>query len=244
MNTLIQKIQALRLEQTRLRQYLLRREQSILACTSAFSREGSALAENFAVTPLYVELSDRELSGALTIRNQGGESAVVEVQVMKWSQRDGRDHYAHTTEVLATPEFFTIKGGATQIVRVGMRRGLDPDKELSYRIFLQEIPVGPMTTDAIAKTTLRVALPLFVSPLALRRTDVRWDLISGNQMGMTVRATNAGTVHTQILGFKVLPAVPAEPVLTNYDHAYLLPGQTRNWALNGPPNLGADLFEH
>lgn len=240
MSTLIKRIQTQRLEQMRLRQHLLLREKTFLACTLAFILNGSAFAANFGVSPLRVELSDRQLSGALTLRNEGAEPAVVQVQVMKWSQKDGRDHYAPTTEVLATPPVFTIKNGAAQIVRIGMRRGLDPDQELSYRIFLQEIPMPQKDGETGAKIALRIGLPIFVSPLAVRRTDVRWDLINTTSTGMTVRATNAGNVHTQILGFKVLEASQPKPVSSTQDAAYLLPGQTRNWTLTGPPHLGAD----
>ena len=239
MKALIARVHTQRLEQIRSRRYFRLQQHSLLACTLTILLNGSAFAANFGVSPLRVELSDRQLSGALTLRNEGIEPAVVQVQVMKWSQVDGRDHYAPTTEVLATPPVFTIKNGAAQIIRIGMRRGLDPDQELSYRIFLQEIPMPPREGDTGAKIALRIGLPVFVSPIAVRRMDVRWDLVNSDAKGMTVRATNAGNVHSQILGFKVRDASHPNASSTQ-DAAYLLPGQSREWTLTGPPQRGAD----
>jgi fimbrial chaperone protein len=123
-----------------------------------------------------------------------------------------------------------------------MRRGLDPDQELSYRIFLQEVPLPPSEGDAGAKIALRIGLPVFVSPIAVRRMDVRWDLVTSDPKGMTVRATNAGNVHSQILGFKVRD--PSHPnASSTQDAAYLLPGQSREWTLTGPPQMGPDQIQ-
>lgn len=79
----MERVHTQRLEQIRSRRYFRLQQRSLLACTLTILLNGSAFAANFGVSPLRVELSDRQLSGALTLRNEGIEPAVVQVQVMK-----------------------------------------------------------------------------------------------------------------------------------------------------------------
>jgi fimbrial chaperone protein len=102
---------------------------------------------------------------SVTIRNGGAEPVVVQLEVSSWSQREGEALLAPTTDLLATPPIFRIPAGGTQLVRVGLRRAPDPQRELSYRLFLREVPSATPSASSI-RITLSISLPVFVTPLA------------------------------------------------------------------------------
>ncbi len=99
---------------------------------------GEAGAGSFQVNPIRVEMSKGATSAAITVRNDGNEPIVVQSSVVGWSQDKGQDVYAPTNEALVTPPIMTVPPGGEQIVRVGLRRAVDPQRELTYRLYLQE----------------------------------------------------------------------------------------------------------
>ena len=111
---------------------------------------------------------------SITVRNDGEEPVVVQSSVLAWTQEDGKDIYASTTEALVTPPIMTIAAGAEQIVRVGLRRPPDPRSELAYRVFLQEVPPPPKPGFTGLQVALRVGLPVFVAPGAPAARRLEW----------------------------------------------------------------------
>ena len=47
----------------------------------------------------------------MTVRNTGSEPAVIQMEVMSWSQAQGKDVYTLSKEILATPPIFTVPAG-------------------------------------------------------------------------------------------------------------------------------------
>src|SRR6187551_884973 len=64
---------------------------------------GAAVAGAFNVSPVRVELSAADRTQALTVRNEGGEPSVVQVQMLAWSQDSGQDVLQPTTDLLVSP---------------------------------------------------------------------------------------------------------------------------------------------
>ena len=94
----------------------------------------------FLVSPLRVELSAKTPIAVVTVRNEGVAAGVMKLDVMSWSQNEGQDTYSPTFDVLATPPVFSVPAGGSQIVRLGLRRPADANKELAYRLYLHEQP--------------------------------------------------------------------------------------------------------
>ena len=99
-----------------------------------------AKAASFGVSPVRVTLSESQSMGALTVRNDGTEPASLQMEMLNWSQAQGQDVLTPTRELLANPPIFTVPAGGSQLVRVGLRRAPDGQRELTYRIVLQELP--------------------------------------------------------------------------------------------------------
>ena len=104
---------------------------------------GVANAGTIGVSPVRVTLSDSQKIGSLSVRNEGTEPITMQMEVLSWSQREGKAVFAATRELLANPPIFTIPAGNSQLVRVGLRRAPDAQRELSYRVILEELPPPP-----------------------------------------------------------------------------------------------------
>ncbi len=101
---------------------------------------GIAQAGSYGINPVKLTLSAQNSTQIITVRNDGAQAAVMQVELAAWSQADGQDVYTPTRELLATPPIFTVPAGVSQIIRVGLRRAPDEQRELVYRLFLQEVP--------------------------------------------------------------------------------------------------------
>lgn len=124
-----------------------------------------ALAAQLGVSPTRIELRARTPTAAVTVSNPNAEPVVVQTQTVTWRREGKEDRYATTTDLIATPPIFTIAPNGTQIVRIGLRRPIGPSRELTYRLFLQEVPQeSPKPNPAGVRIVLRLSLPVFVKP--------------------------------------------------------------------------------
>lgn len=201
---------------------------------------GSASAGSFSVNPVRVTLTGGQTVGALTVLNNGDEPTVVQLEVVNWSQRDGNDVYWQTKEILATPPIFTVPPGGSQIVRVGLRRPPDAQRELAYRLFLQEVPPPPKPGFQGLQVALRLSIPVFVVPTALVKPALQWQAFRAGAGDIKVRATNTGTAHVQLANF-TLSASGGAGLGTQQAAAYLLPGQSRDWTIKKDAAAGSAL---
>lgn len=210
----------------------------LLACTSA-------QAGTFVVSPVRATLTVSQQVGALTVRNDSAEPTVVQLEVLSWSQQDAKDIYEPTREILATPPIFTVPPGGSQIVRVGLRRAPDPERELSYRLYLQEVPPPPKPDFQGLQVALRIGIPVFVLPSAPAKPVLRWQLSRTPQGQLRVSLSNDGNAHIQVANFRLVPA-GREPLPTQQVAAYVLPGQSRDWLMDvaptPPPGSALRLF--
>jgi fimbrial chaperone protein len=206
-----------------------------LVMAAFFLLSGSLWAGSFNVNPVRVELSAQRASAALTVQNNGDETAVIQAQTMAWSQEKGQDQYAASDDLLVTPPIFTIEPGAVQIVRVGMRRVIRADQELSYRLFLQEVPPPPKPGFRGLQVALRIGIPIFIAPKIKVAPVLLWTVArhAGNQIQVGLK--NDGKAHIRVTDFSVFQPDRETPLAIQQVAVYLLPGQSRTWLLPGDP---------
>ncbi len=191
-----------------------------------------AVAGSFEVNPIRIDLTQANRSVALTVKNSGTSAVVVQASVSAWAQEDGKDLLTPTNEVLVSPPVMTIQPDAEQIVRVGLRRAPDTQRELSYRIFLQEVPPPPQPGFQGLVVALRVGLPIFVQPRSgPAKATLVWNAELRDDQNLRVKVDNKGTGHVQISTVEVFPAGGTEPLAEQSGLAYVLPGQSRQWDL-------------
>jgi fimbrial chaperone protein len=200
-------------------------------------------AGSFQVSPVRATLSATHGVGSMTVRNDGSEPTVVQLQVVSWSQDQGKDVYAPTKEILATPPIFTVPPGGAQVVRVGLRRSPDSQRELAYRLYLQEVPRPSKPGLHGLQVALRFGVPVFVKPAAAAGPVLRWQAFRTSREQLKVSLTNDGNAHVQVANFKL--GLPGGAELATYQAAaYVLPGQSREWLLKTSAQPGATLHIH
>jgi len=210
---------------------------------------GIASAGTIGVSPVRVTLSDSQRIGSLSVRNDGAEPVTMQMEVLSWSQREGNAVFAATRELLANPPIFTIPAGSSQLVRVGLRRAPDVQRELTYRVILQELPPPPNPDLTGARMTLRISLPVFVSPEIEAKPVLLWQAARTSQGALKISLSNNGNGHIQIKNFKLSLLDSAQPWVTLQSSDYVLAGQSRDWIVlvspenpAPPPGVTLQLF--
>ena len=194
-----------------------------------------ANAANLGVSPVRVTLSDSQKIGSLSVRNEGTQPITMQMEVLSWSQREGKAVFAATRELLANPPIFTIPAGSSQLVRVGLRRAPDAQRELTYRVILQELPPPPNPDLTGARMTLRISLPVFVSPEIEAKPVLLWQAVRTSQGALKISLSNNGNGHIQIKNFKLSLLDSAQPWVTLQSSDYVLAGQSRDWIVLASP---------
>lgn len=190
-----------------------------------------AHAGSFAVNPVRVTLSAAQSVAAVTVRNVGSEPTVVQLETSSWTQHDGADVLAPTSEVLATPPILTIQPGASRIVRVGLRRPPDAHQELTYRLFLREVPPPEPISQGL-RVALLVSMPIFVVPPRVAAPEVHWRAIRTHDGKIRVQAANTGGSHIQLGQLDIAIAAGGEKVSSRNMSEYLLPNNSREWTVD------------
>jgi fimbrial chaperone protein len=204
---------------------------------------GPAVAGSIAVNPVRVTLTATQTTGALVVRNSGAEPSVVQLQVVHWSQQEGKDVYVPTKDLLATPPIFTVPAGGSQTVRIGLRQSPDPRREGSYRLIMQEVPPPPKPEFRGLQVALRLSVPVFVVPPVASPPALAWRANVTSQGDLQVTAANTGDAHVQVLRFKLSSAGVELSQAAPAAAAYILPEQHHDWSLRlgSVPAVGSTL---
>jgi fimbrial chaperone protein len=211
----------------------------ILASAAAFGLSPApACAASFSISPLRAELSASAQTAALTMRNQEPNPAVVQAEVMLWEQEDGTDRLTPTRDVLVSPAVFTLPAEGSQLVRVALRRPVDPQRELSYRLILTEVPQQARPDFKGLNVALRLSLPIFVAPTAKAAPALEWSAARTADGALAVTTHNAGNAHARVISFSIAPAADAAVAVPQDVTAYVLPGQARTWTIDKNKNDG------
>jgi len=203
-----------------------------------------ASAGSFSVNPVRLDLSAKQPVASVTVRNDGAEPTVVQLQLMGWAQADNNDVYDSTSELLATPPLFTVPAGSSRVVRVGLRRRPDALHELTYRLYLEEVP-PPLDADFRGmRMTLRVGVPIFVAANSQTKPELKWSTVAEPDGKIKLGLLNSGSEHVKIADLELSTDTGGsrssgiQRVAT-----YVLPGQKREWLvqMNGPVAAGSKI---
>jgi len=201
-----------------------------------------AHAGSFTVNPVRLTLSATQTVAAVTVKNVGEEATVVQLETSSWTQHDGQDVLTSSSEILATPPIVTIPPGASRIVRVGLRRAPDPQRELTYRLFLREVPPPEPLAQSL-RVALLISMPVFVVPPHTPGPTVEWHAIRLHDGNIQLQATNSGQSHIQLGQLHIATAGNDSAVATRDMADYVLPGNSRKWTVTtqSAPPIGTRL---
>jgi fimbrial chaperone protein len=202
---------------------------------AALALAAPAWSASFSISPVRVDLSPQEATVAITVANTGEEPVSIQLRTLAWRQDANEDKLEPTRDLIATPPLFTVPPGESQIVRVGLRRPPQGDRQATFRAIFEEIPGPPPPQGGPAlRITLRISIPVFYAPREGLKSALRWTLVRppGGRPALTV--TNGGGASAQIGDLAVLRPGTDAPLVEQKNFAYVLPGATRSFAVDLP----------
>ena len=121
--------------------------------------------------------------------------------------------------------------GETQIIRVGLRRPVDLKQELSYRLFLQELPSPIPNKFQGLQMVMRMSLPVFVAPATgSASSDLSWHIRQVNKGNLILESYNRGNGHAQIAELRLKLSDGQE--LVQKGNTYILPDSKHEWSID------------
>jgi fimbrial chaperone protein len=193
-----------------------------------------ASASTFNISPIRAQLNVAHRTEALTIMNADDSPVVVQIRVVRWSQKDGAEQLEDTRELLATPPVLQIPANGQHIVRVALRREPDGAQELTYRVIFEEVPQAAPKDFTGLRVALRLSIPVFVAPAnGKANAELAWESRWLPNGQLEVAATNNGNGHLQITDFEAQFPGSLMP-LRGIASKYVLPGSRMSWTLTAP----------
>lgn len=160
---------------------------------AAFFQSPQLVAGDIGVSPTRVELTAAKPAAAVTLKNDGGDKLVIQSSVVAWTREGKEDRYTPTKDLIVTPPIASVAPGGSQVLRIGLRRPVDPRRELTYRFFVQEVPPPPKAGFAGVQIALRLSLPVLVQPAAPATPRIVWSAARRPDGGLEITALNEGS---------------------------------------------------
>ncbi len=213
-----------------------------LLCLSLLVVSSSAMAGSFKVQPVRVDLTPAQSTAVLHVTNESASPTVVQVRIKAWSQSNGKDAFAPTRNVLATPPIFTIPAGGEQIVRVGLISPPKTDDEETYRIFLIQVPPQPRPGLRGLRFALRISIPIFVTPAGGNgkklEPELRWSCKAQGKDTIRLSVNNIGKAHDRIWDVSVSGTAAGKALYKpKMGNGYLLAGTRREWTFKSKSSI-------
>jgi fimbrial chaperone protein len=161
-----------------------------------------AQAGGLAIQPVRVFLDPGRTTQSIQVRNESDVALPLQLRAYEWSQDEqGRDAYRPTTELIFFPRMLTLAPGEQRIVRIGVR-GMAPEGEHTYRLYLEELPEPATAPLEGLRTVLRVGVPVFRRPssLAFAGEVIGLDL---RDCRVSFRVANRGNAHLMLQAVSV-----------------------------------------
>lgn len=207
----------------------------------------SVQAASFSVSPVIITLDSSSSIVAMTVRNSGSDTAVLQAQVNDWSIRDNQEHYEETDRLVVSPPVFEIAPGKSQIVRIGLLDTEPKMIEQSFRVFFEQAPATPnLELSADNSTTnyprgvqimLRMGVPVFVKSVMPSVSRLVWSAQRQPDGRLRIEADNQGGAHAKISRLALIDK--GKTVASAEQLSYILPGSRRHWVLDVPAGVSA-----
>lgn len=212
---------------------------AVAAVLAAGLATGQAHAADLGVMPVAVQLDRTRDRATVQVVNNGDQPVVLQAEAIAWKREAGVDSDGPTADLIVNPPVFTVKPGQTQIVRLGLRRSADGEKETTYRMVLREVPVPlppeQQTVSGAVRVLVALRVPVYVAPVAVNR-DERWQARVDRDGNVVASVTNAGNVHYKVASIRVHPGhvkdgAGTTPAAERAFGAVLFPGEAQSFQL-------------
>ena len=196
----------------------------------AVAAQAASAKGHLQARPTMLELAPGAAAGRMTLANTGDEPVPAQVRVYAWIQKDGSDVLVPTSDVVLSPPIVTVPAGGEQLVRFVRQGKQSGQRDLAYRIVVDELPGKPKSRDAAVGILMRYVLPLFVRSAEASDAALACRILHAGD-GAALECSNSGGRAAQ-LGASRLKGGGKSYELTAGLYGYVLPGSLRRWPLD------------
>jgi fimbrial chaperone protein len=157
----------------------------------------------FEVFPVRLYFDEFRNTATVTYTNTNPHDIAVQPRLMLWTQVSSVDGAAPTDMLVDTKDFIVfpplvqLKPGQKQTVRLRYTGKISPDKQLTYRVLSQEIPMN--VEEGTINFTRTMSVPLFGRSKKDLPPELDWTVRKRGEQ-YVLDANNIGPNHIQITG--------------------------------------------
>ena len=190
------------------------------------------------IAPVMVELSPGKKVMSIRVLNDSNEAMTFQAETLSWQQVTGVDRYAQTQDLLVAPAIFQIAPGASQILRVTLRKPPVTDVELAYRLILEDVTEESSLQPGTVKLRFRHNLPLFAAPHQPPLVNSQWRRCAAPANKACIELNNQGNRRVRLTGVAVEGPNWRKDIRGG---ATVLAGSSRQWFFDLEPGQSAAL---
>lgn len=184
------------------------------------------------IAPLRVEIEGNGPGATVRLTNASNRPLPVQARLFAWSQTDGEDVYAPSSELVVSPSITSIPSGQTQVVRV-LRRGAASPGEKRYRLAVDQLPDPALVRPGTAQTRIRFTLPVFVDRDKAQPAEFAWRIAKDR-----IELENRGGATARVLEIEVKARDGRVIPVDRNALRYVLGNSTIAWSLENGCSLG------
>ena len=184
------------------------------------------------IAPLRVEIEGGSAGATVRLTNASDHALPVQSRLFSWSQQDGEDVYAPSSELVVSPSITSIPPGQTQIVRV-LRKGAASPGEKRFRLAVDQLPDPALARPGQALTRIRFTLPVFVDREKAQPAAFVWRITNDR-----IELVNSGGATARVIDLQVKAADGRMVPVERNALRYVLGNSTIAWPLGNGCSLG------
>jgi fimbrial chaperone protein len=166
----------------------------VLSILSGASQISYALV----ISPVLIELTKSAPVASLSVENNSNEIISFQTNIFSWSQDGDRDVYQESDKLFVVPAISSIQPNTLQIFRITLTKPIPRDKELAFRLLLEDITEdSEKTRGDILKFRLNHNLPVFVLPM-IGLNALIWSSCEAQSAKGCMRLDNKGNKRLRI----------------------------------------------
>lgn len=187
----------------------------------------ASLASSLQITPVNIDVPAPGAASKVALSNLGSEPLTAQIRIFKWIQKDGKDEFVETRDVVASPPTVKLAPGKKGVIRVVRVSKAPASTEESYRLIVDEIPPPPKPQQSGVGFAIRYSIPVFFSKSG-EDTNVSWSAKMANGK-LVVTAANGGGRHIRLSGLKIVSANGNAVSFGSGLSGYVLGQSTKIW---------------
>lgn len=194
---------------------------------------------SFGFNPITLTLDPRSPIGTFTLTNNESVQKIIQIELDRWEQRDGKVTLTKSDDLIVSPPVFTIGANDRQVIRIGTRArlgsGAAPSAEKAYRILVSEAPLLNAARVGMS-VQMRINVPVFVAATSENAPKPEWRVRRTDATHVAVGLDNVSPTHLHVVRLELQQGRTVLGALR--DGAYVLPGEHHDFTVELTRPLG------